>query len=793
MTPPATPVVSVSPRRRVRSQADVVRLLLALVLVGAGMLAATWLRNTLGGAEEDLVEVYERVPAPFTEVLTGLAVAGTLVVPVVVIVVLLVRRRFRQVGALLAGSVAAGAAMWGLTLLLADRGVVAAVDPATDRVIEFTDPTFATSPLIASAVALVVIASTWLSLQWRRALWVGVGVLMLFRVVSSSEAPLDIVISLAVGLAAGSLTLLLFGADSADPQADELLAMLRRVGRAARVVQRPGINPLTYDVDLTSGERLEMRVRTEHDRSAELLERLWRAVRLRTWVTHQPYDTVQQRIEHEALAQVEAAAGGVRVASLRRVVSSPQGSVGLLEDRVEGTLASDLPVGELTHDLLVDIWQQVDALHRQGIAHRTLGLAEVVVTNDGRAVVRGFDGARLAAPERDLALDRAQMLVSTALAVGPRRAVKVAAEVLGPGAVAAAVPYLQPLALPPATRRAWRADREVLDQLRDAVRDRTGLELPPLARLGRIRPRAAVSIAVVTAAFYVLLPQLADVGETAEAAAQANWWWLVPILAGAVATIASAAVAIVASVPEPVPYLPALRMQFAASFVGRIAPANTGSLAVAVRFLQRSGLGTGAAAAGVGLTALVGFGVHMTLMGGFIAWTGTRGVGFSLPEANTLFIVLAAGLSAAGLVVTVVPALRRRIVPPIVQQLRTAVVALGEVLTDPVRVLALLAGSIGVTLSFILTLAASVAAFGGGVSFPEIGAAYLVAFAIGTVAPTPGGLGAVELALVGALSGYGMASGPAVSAVLTFRLATFWLPMVPGWFMFQLMQRREEL
>ena len=114
-------------------------------------------------------------------------------------------------------------------------------------------------------------------------------------------------------------------------------------------------------------------------------------------------------------------------------------------------------------------------------------------------------------------------------------------------------------------------------------------------------------------------------------------------------------------------------------------------------------------------------------------------------------------------------------------------------LTDPVRVIGLIGGSTGVTSSFILTLAAAVAAFGGGVSFPEVGAAYLVAAALGSAAPTPGGLGAVEGALLTALTGYGMSSGPAVSAVLTFRLVTYWLPMIPGWFTFQQMQRREEL
>src|SRR5262245_52679631 len=85
-------VVSVSPRRRVRSQADVVRLIVGLALMGVGVLVATWLRNTIGGAEEDLVDVYERVPDRFAEVLTGLAVLGVGLIPAVALIVLALRR-----------------------------------------------------------------------------------------------------------------------------------------------------------------------------------------------------------------------------------------------------------------------------------------------------------------------------------------------------------------------------------------------------------------------------------------------------------------------------------------------------------------------------------------------------------------------------------------------------------------------------------------------------------------------------------------------------------------------------
>ena len=106
----------------------------------------------------------------------------------------------------------------------------------------------------------------------------------------------------------------------------------------------------------------------------------------------------------------------------------------------------------------------------------------------------------------------------------------------------------------------------------------------------------------------------------------------------------------------------------------------------------------------------------------------------------------------------------RRVLPPLVACARNAASSLADVLTDPVRVIGLIGGSTGVTSSFILTLAAAVAAFGGGVSFPEIGAALPRGGGPGSAAPTPGGLGAVEAALVTASTGYGMASGPAVSA-----------------------------
>jgi uncharacterized membrane protein YbhN (UPF0104 family) len=49
----------------------------------------------------------------------------------------------------------------------------------------------------------------------------------------------------------------------------------------------------------------------------------------------------------------------------------------------------------------------------------------------------------------------------------------------------------------------------------------------------------------------------------------------------------------------------------------------------------------------------------------------------------------------------------------------------------------------------------------------------------------------VEAALATGLTAAGLPSETAVSAVLLFRLVTFWLPVLPGWLAFNALQRRE--
>ena len=103
----------------------------------------------------------------------------------------------------------------------------------------------------------------------------------------------------------------------------------------------------------------------------------------------------------------------------------------------------------------------------------------------------------------------------------------------------------------------------------------------------------------------------------------------------------------------------------------------------------------------------------------------------------------------------------------------------------------LFGGSALITLAYVGALAASIQSFGGGPGIILIGAVYLGAAAIAAAAPSPGGLGAIEAALIAGLTAVGMHAGPAVSAVLLYRLATYWLPIAPGWLSWRTLLRRD--
>lgn len=774
---------------------DRIRLVVGLLLLGFGLFLAAAAQNTIGGAEADVVSWFNRLPDRTIGMVVGggqLIVVG---VPLAVWVLLLWRRQFRLWGMQI---LAMNVASWTLTFIesrFADRlGVIE--DAQTISRGWVADASFPTSSAIAASAAFVTVSAPWLSQRWRRATWSTLIVLVLLRIVGSGEPPLDIVVAVAMGLVVGSLVLLIFGSPQPTTHATELVAALRAGGiDPSELALLPSASSTPrYRLRVADQNReLFVKIRTPNDRSGDLLDRLWRAVRLRSSEVERPFSSLKRRIEHEAFAASVAASAGVNAPATVGLGETTSGSVFLASSRIVGAPMAECDNDRITTAVLDGLWSQIADLRRARLAHRNLTLTNVLLSADDSVWILDFDRAEVSANDRDLDRDVAELLVSLAAKVGVLATVNSAAEILGDEAVARTLPQLQPLALPPEIRSLAKHNKGLLDDLSTAVRDRTGAEEVELERLQRVNPRTILMIVAGSLAFYSLLPQLANVDETVEALKDASLWWIPAILAASFATYVFATVSALGAYSLDLPVLATFRSQVASSFTALVAPANAGGMALGVRFLQKAGFATPAASSAVGLNALGSIVVHVVLLFAFVSWTGQTGVGsFDLPDTSTALVFIAIVLAVCGLLLLIAP-VRRRVVGPVIRILKSAGGHLSSVFTSPARVLALFGGSMLITFAYAATLGFSVEAFGGGLSVPEICTAFMVAVTIATIAPTPGGLGALEATMIAALAGFGMDHGPAVGAVLTFRLATFWLPILPGWYTFIWMQRNGEL
>ena len=213
-------------------------------------------------------------------------------------------------------------------------------------------------------------------------------------------------------------------------------------------------------------------------------------------------------------------------------------------------------------------------------------------------------------------------------------------------------------------------------------------------------------------------------------------------------------------------------------------------MALNVRYLQKAGVPPAEAVTGIGLNVVAGGIVHIVLLIVFFAWAGRGGSSFSLPSSSKLLVVIAVLLAVLGIVMATRRG-RRVVRTKVLGGVKQSLASIGSLARSPRRLLALFGGSIGVTLAYIAALACAANAFDAGVSFAQVGAVYLGSSLIAAAAPTPGGLGAMEAALVAGFTAIGMDSAIAVATVLSYRLVTYWLPILPGWISFRLLERKQ--
>ncbi|MFJ4469040.1 YbhN family protein [Streptomyces sp. NPDC089424] len=611
-----------------------------------------------------------------------------------------------------------------------------------------------------------------------------------------------------------------------------------------------------YFVTLENGPPLDVTVVDREQQAQGFFYRVWRNLTLRGFATRRSLQSLRQALEQEALLAYAAIAAGANAPKLIATSELGPDAVMLVYEHSGGRTLDSLPEEEITDELLRHTWHQVRALQSRRIAHRRLAGDAILVDRSGTVILTDLRGGEIAAGDLLLRMDVAQLMTTFALRVGAERAVASAVEVLGPDAVADCLPMLQPIALTRSTRATLRrlareraerereavleasrqskqarleaagddaevvlekpdkkavraqnrAEKRAIDEALDEAREddlltqirHQVLRIRPQApvepaRLERVRLRTLLSLIAGAIGAYFLLTQLTHI-EFGPLIANAEWGWVIAAVLFSALSYVAAAMALLGFVPERVPFVRTVAAQVAGSFVKIVAPAAVGGVALNTRFLQRSGVRPGLAVASVGASQLFGLGCHILMLLAFGYLTGTE----KTPSLSPSRTVIAGLLTVAVLVlvVTSVPFMRKFVSTRVRSLFAGVVPRMLDVLQRPQKLVTGIGGMLLLTACFVMCLDASIRAFGDettSISIASVAVVFLAGNALGSAAPTPGGVGAVEATLTVGLIAVGLPSEVAAPAVLLFRLLTLWLPVLPGWLAFNHLTRKGAL
>ncbi|MEV5969208.1 lysylphosphatidylglycerol synthase transmembrane domain-containing protein [Streptomyces sp. NPDC051921] len=852
---------------RVHRPSDLMRLLIGVLAIALVLAIAAFAHGTTSGLEQDINKGAGGAPDVFVKIAGLVSSIAVLLVPVAFAIERLVKRD----GLRIADGVLAAVLAHGVTLATDLWVAKAAPGTIQDALTQPQSGGGLTDPVhnyLAPVIAYMTAVGMARRPRWRVVLWVVLLLDAFTMLVAGYTTAFSIILTVLIGWTVAYGTLYAVGSPNVRPTGQTLLAGLRRVGfRPVTALRAEGVPDSAdsgdrgrrYIVTLEDGPPLDVTVVDREQQAHGFFYRVWRRITLRAITTRRSIVSLRQALEQEALLAYAAIAAGANAPKLIATSELGPDAVMLVYEHLGGRTLDSLDDAEITDDLVRSAWRQVKALQSRRIAHRRLAGDAILVDRSGKVILTDLRGGEIAAGDLILRMDIAQLLTTLGLRVGAERAVAAAVEVLGPDAIAACLPLLQPIALSRSTRAELRrlarerskrereavlaaseaarqaraearaqsnltadrkaaraekqadrkadkkAEKRALDEALDEAREEDLLAqirqqvllIRPQApvepvRLERIKPRTLVSLIAGAVAAYFLLSQISRT--PLSTISEADWRWVAAAVVFSALSYVAAAMSLLGFVPERVGFWRTVVAQVAGSFVKIVAPAAVGGVALNTRFLQRAGVRPGLAVASVGASQLFGLGAHILLLLAFGYLTGTEKSQSFTPSRTVIAGLLTVAVLV--LVVTAIPFMRKFVSTRLRSLFAGVVPRMLDVLQRPMKLVTGIGGMLLLTGAFVLCLDASIRAFGTGsttLSYASVAVVFLAGNALGSAAPTPGGVGAVETALTFGLVAVGLPIEVATPAVLLYRLLTLWLPVLPGWICFNWLTKREAL
>ena len=756
---------------------DILRLVFAAVFLVAVITSSLVTRNEWVSLEKSISEIVGVLTPTQSNLVYLVYGVAILALPFAILVGLILARQWKLLGAY-----AAAAFIAFVALSITGNGIAAPRwhFDLSDRLDTLLSQFLDDPRWIAMLAAVLTVSGPWLPARWRRWWWTLLLAFVPIHLVVSAVVPARSLLGLAVGWFVGSLVVLVVGTPALEVPLEGAVRALSRRGfvvSALTVVRPAGPGPLVLSASAQEpASAAIVELYGPNQRSGGVLRQFWRWLRLRNRETAPLQTSMRRAVEHRALMAI--AIGDLDVAN-----SSTLAMAAL--DRGWTLYAHTPPSGTAINDCADEgaaarVWQSLDTLHNHQISHGDLRSKEITI-DDGTALFGGFGNAEYGATDEQLQADVAQLLLTTTEVYGAATAVGAAVDVFGKDAILMASRRLTKSAMPSRIRKSVDDAGAVMSATRDEVKRQTGADQIKSETITRFTRNQVVQLVLLVALVYVAYPFISTVPAFFAELSTANWWWALLGLAVSALTYVGAAAALWASADGMVSFKNLTIMQVANTFAATTTPAGVGGLALSTRFLQKGGLGALRATAAVALQQTVQVITHVALLIFFSFAAGASAdLSHFVPSATLLYLIAGVLLGLVGAFLFV-PKLRRWLGTAVRPRLKEVLTELAELAREPKRLGIIVLGCAATTLGMALALWASIEAFGGDTSFVTVTVVTMIGGTLASAAPTPGGVGAVEAALIGGLAAFGLPTAVAVPSVLLYRILTCWLPVFIGW------------
>jgi uncharacterized protein (TIRG00374 family) len=747
----------------------------AIVIAGSLITRPQWV--ALERSISEIVGVLTPTQSDLVYLVYGIAI---LALPFAILIGLIVSRQWKLLGAYAAAGILAV-----LPLSIGGNGFAAPRwhfdlrdRPQTLLAQVLDDPRW-----IAMLAAVLTVSGPWLPARWRHWWWALLLAFVPIHLFISAIVPARSLLGLAVGWFVGALVVLVVGTPALEVPLDGAVRALGKRGclvSRLQVVRPAGRGPLLLSAVCAESDSARDEAMIElygpHQRSGSALLQVWRKLRLRSRETAPLVASMRRAVEHRALMAIAVGDLGLANTSAIAVAPLERGwmlySHGPIRGKPLDRCATATPVGRA--------WESLRTLNDHQISHGDLRV-EAMTVEDGRVLFGGFGSAEYGATDAQLQSDIAQLLVTTSALYDAESAVAAAIEAFGKDAVLTASRRLTKTAVRKSVRRSIADSGAVISGTRAEVKRQTGADQIKTETITRFTRRQLIQLLLLVALVYVAYPFISTVPTFFAELRTANWSWALLGLAVSALTYVGAAAALWACADGSVNFWKLSIAQVANTFAATTTPAGVGGLALSTRFLQKSGLSALRATASVAIQQSVQVIVHIFLL---ILFSTVAGASMDLkhfvPDATVLYLIAGVALGIVGTFLFV-PRLRRWLATDLRPRLKELAGDLLELAREPKRLGLIVLGAAGTTLGAALALWASVEAFGGGATFVTCTVVTMVGGTLASAAPTPGGVGAVEAALIGGLAAFGVPAAVGVPSVLLYRVLTCWLPVFVGW------------